>query len=92
MPTKKTEAPAPDPDVLQRPGVGRIVHVAVRTQNDQTVPRPGIITHVWSDQCVNATVFYEATDEEYVPCTGPVPVTSMMHGSGVGEWSWPPRV
>lgn len=41
------------------PTLGRIVHFVL---GDGTV-RPAIVTHVWSDTCINAHVFLDGTND-----------------------------
>jgi hypothetical protein len=88
-----TPIPPPEP-VIVPPTVGRVIHYAVGVAGSPTptVARPAIITHVWSDTVVNATVFYDPQDEGRVGCKGPTPATSITLGTGPGTWSWPPRV
>lgn len=45
---------------MQKPSVGRIVHVTVdgRYNNGSDVA-PAVITRVWSDTCVNLRVLYD---------------------------------
>lgn len=45
---------------MPKPSVGRIVHVLVNPEhNNYSDVAPAIITHVWSDNCVNLRVFYD---------------------------------
>jgi hypothetical protein len=66
----------------QKPSIGRIV--LVETHNEE---KPAMITRVWSDDCVNLTVF----DDSSVHYKKSV----MRSESGDVEpacWRWPPRV
>jgi len=76
----------------QKPSIGRIVHF--HAGNDKGSAYPAVITHVWSDSCVNLNVFddgsYPLPDEQKKP-------TSVMLATGDTAglkhvWSWPPRV
>lgn len=64
-----------------KPSIGRIVHVC--TDANGTV-EPAIITRVWSDTCINVTLFPD--------CADPHSLTSIVQGEGIHEWQWPPRV
>lgn len=73
----------------QKPSVGRIVHYRLCEQEptiNGTDVHPAIITRVWSDTCVNLTVFPDAAE--------PFFKTSVLLCEGRGEksrWFWPPR-
>mgnify|MGYP001430202218 CR=1 FL=1 len=46
--------------------------------------RPAVITHVWSEECVNLCVFPDGSyDAHEIPNTK----TSVMRGDGIGQWS-----
>jgi hypothetical protein len=50
---------------------------------------PAIVTHVWSDLCVNLMVMRDGHDQT------PIGVTSVCHdsmGHQSHSWRWPPRV
>ncbi len=64
-----------------KPSIGRIVHVT--TDSAGTV-EPAIITRVWTENCINVTLFPD--------CADPHPMTSLVQGNGTHEWYWPPRV
>lgn len=71
----------------QKPSIGRIVLVTDNDSNGVT-EHPAIINRVWSDTCVNVTVFPD--------CGRPYCKTSVVM-SETGEsvkhqWRWPPRV
>lgn len=61
----------------QKPSIGRIV-----VYHQQNEDHPAIITHVWSDDCVNLKVFFDC---------GPIEDLISCHLS-TGYWSWPERV
>jgi hypothetical protein len=46
---------------------------------------PAIITRVWSDTCVNLTVFGDSA-------CGAVSLTSVCCGTGEGQWTWMPAL
>lgn len=73
---------------VQRPTVGRIVHYTPADSQGKAQPFPAIITHVWGDECVNLNVFQ---DGSFIAIHNSVP-TSVMFGTGPGQWCWPPRV
>lgn len=58
--------------------------VLLNVPESQGKERPAIVTHVWSDTCVNLFVFPDGTYDR------PVPIqptrTSVMQGDGLGEW------
>lgn len=69
--------------------VGRIVHYVESPPGEAYAPpakpHPAIVTKVWSDTCVNLTVFFDGRPPE--------PRTSVMRAPdwGGGQWDWPPR-
>lgn len=71
-----------------KPTVGRIVHYWVVDSYGNVVPRAAIITHVWSDDCVNLHVFgdgsFGADDSKQ---------TSVIRTDSPDSlcWSWPER-
>lgn len=82
----------------QKPSVGRVVHFSFSGHR-----LPAVITHVWSETCVNVAVLgggltapvgagYEHSSSvlaEETPESASMPNGMMTpHGS----WSWPPRV
>ena len=72
----------------QKPSVGRIVLFRKEPSNGAT-EHPAIITRVWSDICVNVTVFLDYG--------APFNATSVNHEEDVNSatnpaWRWPPRV
>jgi len=47
-------------DSVQKPSVGRIVHVTVDpSRNNGADVAPAVITRVWGDNCVNLRVLYD---------------------------------
>jgi hypothetical protein len=62
--------------------MGRIVHAVL----PDGIIRPAIVTHVWTDQCVQATVFLDATNEasKYHESRGTpfYPASSLMFNDG----------
>lgn len=71
-----------------KPTVGRIVHYRVSAHLQAASAgevRAAIVTRVWSDTCVNLSVFWDASDS----ATLPQHVTSVVQGSGEGHWDWP---
>jgi hypothetical protein len=87
--TEKPKTPAP-----QKPSVGRIVLYmppeGLRGKAPQ--PYPAIITHVWSETCVNLAVFGDGTYG--LPRDVPTNVSLSPAGEEIalGCWAWPPRV
>lgn len=69
------------------PSVGRTVHFFPGMSKHKGQPYPAVITHVWSDQCVNLHVL----DDGSFPLGRPT-VTSVMKRNGdLAEevWDWP---
>jgi hypothetical protein len=68
---------------MQKPTVGRIVHVNL-SDDDKGQPHAAIITHVWSDTCVNLHLFADA-------CFFNAPRLSarVNYGEEAGHWHWP---
>jgi hypothetical protein len=69
----------------QKPSIGRIVIYKLpdaEPERNGTREHPAIITRVWTDDCVNLTVFFDATHSE--------PRTSQQRSAG--RWDWPVRV
>lgn len=77
-----TSEPAPAP--APKPSVGRIVHYREPRVDDTHAIRAAIVTAVWTDTCVNLTVFDKRG--------GTFAVTSASLGVDGGCWSWPERV
>lgn len=77
----------------QKPTVGRIVHY-VPGGNDPphngAEVLPAIITRVWSDTCVNLRVFNDGLWDSGGQGND-FWVSSAMSGTGMREWTWPPR-
>lgn len=79
----------------QKPSIGRIVHY-IRSDGAEY---PAIITHVWSDTCVDLEVF--GINVEHLQggdADVRFPKSVVMHDTGGGErgsvrsWHWPERV
>ena len=72
-----------------KPTIGRIVHfVANLVEPEQHYP--AIITHVWSDTCVNLEVFRKGTAARDVMDTGvKTSVTFDESGTQPYSWHWP---
>jgi len=77
--------------VSQKPSLGRIVLVSdPGHESNGTTEHPAIINRVWSDVCVNLTVFPD--------CGTPYSKTSVVLHEDEStppqpnEWRWPPRV
>ena len=72
-----------------KPTVGRIVHYWVVDPYGNVVPRAAIITHVWSDECVNLHVFGDGTfggEDQKITSVVKTEANNPM------SWSWPERV
>ncbi len=66
--------------------------------------RPAIVVRTWGDtpeSAINVQVLADGSNDvglEYLvtnkrdPEAGPVWLTSILQGEGVGQWRWPPRV
>ena len=73
----------------QKPSIGRIVLFRSAPSNG-TVEHPAIITRVWSDTCVNLTVFQDFGE--------PILKTSVNQNESLDganqelAWRWPPRI
>ena len=63
------------------PSIGRIIHTMI---NREIVP--AIITHVWTDTCVNATVFCK---NGTTVCRGSLQLVETFSGNAETEWAWP---
>lgn len=80
----------------QKPSVGRIVHYTPQepaSNGTKGQPYPAIITHVWSDTCVNLDVLNDGS----FPLSCDRYPTSVNLATDPGNpsprtWSWPPRV
>lgn len=69
------------------PTVGRVVYY----HGGKDQPYPAIITHVWSDDCVNLNVLNDGTKPvSGVPNDASLTVTSCMRGDDEGMWNWMP--
>lgn len=79
----------------QKPSVGRIVHYLPTCHSDKGQPWPAIITHVWSDTCVNLRVVEDPTFEiRWLrdAMTSSVSQSDDPDKPTPGTWQWPPRV
>lgn len=85
-----------------KPSIGRIVHVNIGTL-DTPEWRAALITRVWSDTCVQVTLFldlFNDSPERYPaltqPCIevhgGTYHARSLSEGEDILNWCWPPRV
>lgn len=66
----------------QKPSVGRIVHFIAQTPEGQKLA--ALITEVFSDTCVALAVF--------PPGGTPLSRSSVILGTGAGQWCWPERI
>ena len=72
-----------------KPSIGRIVmHRGV--ESNVAVEHPAIITRVWSDVCVNLTVFPDAGVP--VARASQIFLADPEAEAGSHGWWWPPRV
>lgn len=79
----------------QRPTIGRIVHFYATTNDvEGKCPNAAMVTHVWSDECVNLDVAPNAyhcapfSDGEINRAPTSAPYSDEPKP---GHWSWPPR-
>ena len=73
-----------------KPSLGRIVLVKDFLLPDGrhcAIPQTAIVTHVWSDDCINVTIFPSMEQ----PCFGSSVVREHEGYTGT-TWAWPPRV
>ncbi len=68
------------------PSLGRIVLVSVRSLPEA----PAIITEVWKDGRINATVFRREGDFDFVRKIEKMDPPD--YSNGMTTWRWPPRV
>jgi len=79
---------------IQVPSVGGIVHYIMDEGNHKGEHRPAIITHVWSNTCVQLTVFTDWSNDINGSC-GILWRTSVLQNEGdvnpksLGSWHWP---
>ena len=74
---------------MNKPTIGRIVHYK-NTETEKGFQQgadtvPALITRVFSDTCVNLTIFQDAAELTRRQ-------TSVMLGTEPGTWAWPERV
>lgn len=82
-----------------KPTVGRIVHYwpGNGIAPDKGQPFPAMVTHVFSDDCVNLTVFNDGSFPWGGQHGNPITVTSICQWNGTGKpdgmnvWTWPAR-
>lgn len=72
----------------QKPSIGRIVIFKGEAANGVT-EHPAVITRVWSDTCVNLTVFFDAKAPEVRTSVTRTDTTKI--DSGTWGWEWPVR-
>lgn len=87
-----------------KPTIGRIILVNISSDPEKPALRPAIVTAVWSDYCVNATLFPDGGNDAAmlvglgISEAHPTWLTSISQalagdGSvGFRQWCWPPRV
>lgn len=79
----------------QKPSVGRFVHYQPPVESSKGQPWPAIITHVWSDTCVNLSVIPDGSfpiDWPEGATTTSVTQSADPGKPTLGTWQWPPRV
>jgi len=77
----------------QKPSLGRIVQYsqpAGEARHNDERTHPAIITHVWSDTCVNLTVFFDNAAPE--PRTSVCLRTDDADHNPNAYWEWPAKV
>lgn len=86
--------------MTQKPTVGRIVLYRPQASTGKSQLYPAIITHVWSDSCVNLHVFnddswplLEKEGSEFVSgtCLTSVSAAGDPENMSPRSWIWPPR-
>lgn len=89
---KEAEENKTEINMEQRPSVTRMVHY-YPTENEHlgAGPLAAIIVKVWSDVCVNLSIFPESGGGETVGKTS-VTIAPEPGTPGPGTWVWPPRV
>ena len=68
-----------------KPSIGRIVHFAFGTSEEEKFWVPAVVTRVHNATCVNLRAFGDDS------CNSTWH-TSVCQGEDVGSWRWPPRV
>ncbi len=72
-----------------KPTVGRVVNY--HGSKTKGTPYPAIVTHVWSDDCVNLNVLNDGTYPiPGVDSDAALTVTSCQRGDELGQWNWMP--
>ena len=74
----------------QKPSLGRIVLFRSHVSNGNS-EHPALITRVWSDTCVNLTVFPDNSEPKLFTSVVLNEDTDAAH-AGQQAWRWPPRV
>jgi hypothetical protein len=76
-----------------KPTIGRIVHF-VNPFGIGSEIFPAIITHVWSETCVNLHVFYDGPNGDVPEDASPFVSSVLFDQHGVPSqrtWHWPPK-
>lgn len=87
--TENVMAPQSGTQINPKPTVGRIVHYRLKEGKSKGEIRPAIITRLWTDDCVQLTVFVDGSNDGYDSLT--IWETSVNRGDEVGYWNWPAR-
>ena len=74
----------------QKPSLGRIVLFRSHVSDGQS-EHPAIITRVWTDTCVNLTVFPDYGEPKLFSSVVQNEDVGTAH-AGQQAWRWPPRV
>jgi len=73
-----------------KPSIGRLVHYfPTINENYGNSPVTALITHVWSDTCVNLKLF---ADGPGVMDGFKTSVNNLHSDNSAGSWNWPERV
>lgn len=77
----------------QKPSVGRIVHYTpLNPKGNKGQPYPAVITHVWSDTCVNLCVLNDGSFTlSLEECPTSVTLALDPQNPVPRSWCWPPR-
>lgn len=73
-----------------KPTIGRIVHY-VTGNNEPGNHYPAIVTHVWSDTCVNLNVFPKGQSMDGENSGVKTSVVLDSNGERAYSWHWPER-
>jgi hypothetical protein len=84
----------------QKPTVSRVVQVPSTAPGSTTLWRPAIVTAVWSEDCINVTVFLDGSND-FARTVAGQPLQHLEQAIGLahrtslsalsGMWRWPPR-